>query len=296
MAGALKMESNPRYLVMGATGLLGQALMGELRRRKMTAAGLARQGADIKADITDDAGISALIAELAPGVVINTAALIDVGACEHDPDRAAGINGRAVGVIAKACRISGSKLVQVSTDHFYTGDGRAKHDEAAPVTLLNEYARSKHAGETRAGDNDDALIIRTNFTGWRGLPNAPTFLEWAVGAIRAGEEITAFEDFYTSTLDAESCARAIVDLAENGLSGLVNLGARDVASKKEFLYMLASALGGETSRIRTGSVLGLTPRRAESLGLDSNRAQALIDWELPDTATVIDRLLAAAPA
>ncbi len=296
MAGALKMESNPRYLVIGATGLLGQALMGELRRRKFTSAGLARKGADIAADITDDAGISALIAELSPGIVINIAALIDVGACERDPDRAAGINGHAVGIIAKACRKSESKLVQISTDHFYTGDGSATHDEAAPVTLLNEYARSKHAGETCAGDNDDALIIRTNFTGWRGVPNAPTFLEWAVSAIRAGEEMTAFEDFYTSTLDAPSCARAIVDLAESGLSGLVNLGARDVASKKEFLFMLANALGGDTSHIRTGSVLGLTPRRAESLGLDSSRAQALLDWELPDTATAIDRLLTAEPS
>ena len=75
----------------------------------------------------------------------------------------------------------------VSTDHYWQGDGRLLHAEDAPIQLVNEYARSKHAGERFAlSGSGPSLALRTNIVGVRGWKGRPTFAEWAVGAIRRG--------------------------------------------------------------------------------------------------------------
>ncbi len=63
--------------------------------------------------------------------------------------------------------------MQISTDHYFCGQGDLKHDESAPVTLLNEYARTKYAGEAFALTNPEACVIRTNVVGFRGWEVRP---------------------------------------------------------------------------------------------------------------------------
>lgn len=280
-----------KVLLVGATGMLGQALAAEAGRRGFRVTGLARAGADITLDIAAGEALENAIAGAEPDLIVNAAALVDLAACEADPGRAIAVNGDAPGGMARQAAEIGARFVQVSSDHFFTGDGDALHGEEAKVTLVNEYARSKFAGEGAALTNADALVLRTNVTGFRGRAGQPTFIEWAIAALGAKEEITAFTDYYTSTIDSATFAGLLFDLVGAGATGLLNVASRQASSKEAFLRALAARLGIAAPLISPGSVLGLQPRRAESLGLDVSRAETIVGRRFPSLDEVIDSLV-----
>ena len=275
-----------RILLFGSTGLLGQALIRVASRRGETVVGAARRGADHAVDLSKGEGVRDLIGSIAPDLVVNAAALTNLDACEADPLIAHTINAAAVGAMAEACRERATRLLHVSTDHFFTGDGAQQHDETASVHLVNEYARSKFAGESLAMRAPGALVVRTNFTGMRGWHGLPTFLEWAMNAIERREPMTLFDDFHTSTIDADALAAALLDLVGRDATGLLNVASREVASKKRFVEALAHAMGVRLDWAGTASVRNLAVKRAESLGLDVTRAEALLGYRLPDLPAV----------
>jgi dTDP-4-dehydrorhamnose reductase len=276
-------------LVLGATGLLGQALMAEARVRGLKATGAARSGAEIALDVTDDAGLKNALERIKPTVVINSVVLADFARCEADPGLAMRVNARPAALLAEYCRETDCRLAHVSTDHFFTGDGLALHDERAPVRFVNEYARSKYPGEAFALTYSKTLVVRTNIAGFRGWQKL-TFVEWLMDMIERDEAITLFEDFYCSTMDASTCAKAIFDLLDIGYLGRINVASRTVCSKKTFAEALARAMGRKFTRAQTGSVRQLQPTRAESLGLDVSRAESVLGHRLPDLEEVVSTL------
>jgi dTDP-4-dehydrorhamnose reductase len=281
-----------RFLVLGATGMLGSALVAGGRARGHEVVGAGRSGPDLAVDVTDPAALTAAVADSHADVVVNTVALVSLAGCEDNPALAYAVNARPPALLAEATSHAGSRLVQISTDHFWTGDGSALHAEDAPVRLVNEYARTKFAGEAFALTLPGALVLRTNITGFRGRTGAPTFAEWALGAIEADEALTLFDDFYTSTMACSDFSEAMLDLLDLGARGVVNLASSQVSTKQEFLTALADATGHPLAGATTASVRGLSPARGESLGLDVSHAERLLGRKLPDLAATISTLLA----
>jgi dTDP-4-dehydrorhamnose reductase len=275
--------------------MLGQALMSEASHRGIDARGASRSGPDITVDVQAPDELLAALGRTRPDVVINSAALVDISTCESQPDLAYAVNARAVAVVSEVCLRESIRLVQVSTDHYFVGDGAAVHDEQAQVRLVNEYARSKFAGEAFALRLANALVIRTNITGFRDKPDKPTFVEWAIRAIQEGEQMTLFDDFYTSTMAVSDCATALFDLLDSDATGLFNVASAEVSSKLEFVSALAHALDRPLQDPTVGSVRGLRPQRAESLGLDVSRAESVLGRELPDLETTVHSLVAMRP-
>jgi dTDP-4-dehydrorhamnose reductase len=278
-------------ILFGATGMLGQAIAAEAARRGRTVCRLSRHGPDRAADLGQFESIRPLLDELAPDLVVNAAALADIEACERDPGLALAVNARAVLAMGEHCRDARIPLVQISTDHFFTGNGPAPHGEVAPVALLNEYARSKYLGEGFAGIAPQALVVRTNVTGFRGWPGRPTFAEWAMDALQRRAPLTLFDDYYASTIDAGSFSRALFDLIERGATGTINLAAHTVASKWRFVHRLARMMEIALDWDEAASVQSLAVPRAESLGLDVGKAEALLGYALPDTDQVCRNLV-----
>ena len=277
-------------VILGSTGLLGQAVSRELTSRGYSTRGIARSGAEIDADAGDADSLASILRAEQAELVINCAALTDLSACERDPDLAHRINAGPAQLIAELSEELGYRSVYVSTDHYWQGDGRRLHAEDAPVRLVNEYARSKHAGERFAlSGSGPALAIRTNIVGVRAWKGRPTFAEWAAGAIRRGESLTLFDDFFTSPITAAGLAVAIADLLEIGAEGLLNVAASEATSKLEFVLALAQAMS-KNINYEVGSVSGLEPPRANSLGLDVSRAEGLLRRPLPDADAVTAQL------
>ncbi|HUK60745.1 MAG TPA: sugar nucleotide-binding protein [Stellaceae bacterium] len=278
-------------LLLGAIGMLGQAISAEARRRGLTLVAVSRHGPDRVVDLSDPDGLRALLSSLRPELIVNAAAIASIGACERDRHQAYRVNTAAVAILVEYCRTAAARFVQISTDHFFSGDGAAPHGEGAPVTLLNEYARTKHLAEGFALVAPGALVLRTNVTGLRGRQNVPTFAEWALDALTRRKPLRLFDDFFTSTIDTPSFAAAMFDLIDRRAHGIVNLAARTVASKRTFVHALAHALDIRLDWDEPASVLSLVPPRAESLGLDVTKAERLLGYALPDTERVCHNLV-----
>lgn len=277
-------------LIFGATGMFGRELCTEARRRGYRALGAARRGPEVFVDIADPAALRQSIDDAAPDLIVNAAAIVSHGGCEADPGLAYRINAGAVAVMALAARRLGARFVQVSTDHYFDGDGDAAHPETAPVTLLNEYARSKYAGEAFALTNADALVMRTNITGFRQDGPVVSFIEWIFEALESGAEFNLFPDYFASTMATRQAAPALFDLAEMNVRGVVNVACREVASKQAFVEAVARHAGLDTVRAKVVSVHDQLPGRADSVGLDVGLAERLLGRRLPTLDEVARQL------
>lgn len=277
-------------IVLGASGLLGQALMRELNRRGTKAVGLSR-GTGV--DLARVAQLGSVLDAHAPTLVINAAANTQLEHCEREPEAAWALHARLPGLLAQWAAGTGVPWIQVSTDHYFRGEENLLHDEHAPVTLLNEYARSKHAGEAAALTSPLALVARTNIVGRRGWPGLPSFAEWAVGALRSGQPFAGYTDAWASSLDAGQCAAALLDLADRGARGLLNVASRESISKARFIGELAQALRIDGSHMQAQQRPRTGLARANALGLDVRKAEALLGRKLPRSHEVAAALAVA---
>jgi len=273
--------------------MLGQALCREAKARGYRTIGIARAGADINLDITEDEKLMDAVATTGPDIVINTVAQINLGECEHNPARSYLLNARPASLLTELCRRENLYYIHISTDHYYTRDGDRKHNEDHPVQLLNEYARTKYAGERFALANPDALVLRTNIVGFREGPHSrQTFAEWVMKAVEENAPMTLFADYYTSSISVSQFSRALFDLTAKYPRGLLNLASREVVSKKQFIEAIAQRLGRTLRQARVGTIAeALGPRRAESLGLDVTRAETILDYSLPNVREVVESLV-----
>jgi dTDP-4-dehydrorhamnose reductase len=270
-------------LVLGDTGLLGSAVLSAARGHGLTAWGASRRG-EVRLDIRDQAALSDTVATLRPSLIVNAAALVSIPACEADPGEAWAVNARPAAVLARAARAVGARVVHISTDHYFLGDGKKAHGEDAPVTLVNEYARSKYAAEALALTHADTLVVRTNMIGL-----SASFGAWARDVIERDEAATLFEDSFVSILDIWTLSEAILDLGAGEAAGRLNVGSREVFSKADLVRALAAAMDRTLTRAVSGSVTDTDVPRPDSLGLDVRKAEALLGRRLPTLKAVATR-------
>lgn len=277
-----------KVLVPGGTGLLGEALVQRCQALGHAAIAASRSSNEMPLDIADGRQLAAVLSDVEPDIVINCAAIASIDACEADPSSAYAVNAAAVAELARLSRAQGFKLVHVSTDHYFTGAGRARHDENAPVTLVNEYAKTKYASEEFALAAPHALVVRTAFVG-RSSGHDRGFAEQIYDALRKGEKLTLFEDAYTSLLHRSDVADLTLALVQRDADGVINVASRDVFSKADLIRAFADALGLPL-RAQSGSVAALKIPRAESLGLATGKAEALLGRSMPGFEDTISLL------
>lgn len=283
-------------VVLGSSGLLGQALLRVAAARGWRTLGLSRRslpGTDLAAD-TD---LGPLLDPLAPALVVNAAALTDLAACEADPAAAADLHAHLPARLAEWGRRRCTPWVQVSTDHYWCGPSNRLHGEDAALQPPNVYARSKREGELQALRDPGCLVLRTNIVGLRGWPNQPSFVEWVLAALHRGQPFDAYTDVWASSLEVHQFAAALFDLVECGATGLVHLAARESLSKADFIAALAHATGHDpTLARRVPRPAAAQPPRANAMGLDVARAETFLGRRLPDAGQVIAALAAACAA
>ena len=216
-------------------------------------------------------------------------ALTDVDGCETGTARADGLNRKAVASIVSALP-EDARLVQVSTDQVYAGDAAPyAEDDIGPI---NEYGRSKLAGEVEAMRFPGALVLRLNFFGPSRTPGRSSLSDWMIETLAAGTPMTLFEDSLFSPLHLETAARVTVDAARRGLTGIYNLGSRDGASKADFGLAIAQHLSLDAGQARIGQSAD-TPgrvRRPKDMRMDVSRIEAALGYPMPTLRSEIQRL------
>ena len=274
-----------RWLILGATGLLGPAFVKAVKARDETAITAARSNADVTINIADLDALRRMLDTQSPDGVINCAANIYVDKCEDDPASAYLTNARPLSILADWSRLQAKPLLQVSTDHYFTTGGDSLHDESAPVHLVNEYARSKYLAEHLALTSPYAIVLRTNIVG-----ATKGHGKWELDSLKTRAPMALFMDFYASPIHVDAMAKNSLELADIRAAGVFNMSARNTASKGEFIYKVANHMAIEPDWVVEGSGQSLTTPRAMCLGLDVSKAESVLGRPLPtlhDTAKAL---------
>lgn len=278
-----------KLCILGITGMLGQALAKEAFKRNIEISGVARSNADVNFDITDDKALTEFMEANDFDIVINTCAIVNHSLCDSDSALAYQVNARPSSLLSRLAQKLKFKYIYVSTDGYFSGDADKKHDENANVVLLNEYARTKFAGEMFTLTNPDSLVVRTNIVGYKNS-SQPTFVEWIVNSIKNNERLTLFNDYFTSSISVAQFSKALFDLLELNPSGIINLASSEVFSKAKFIESFSKAVSLSMKTHIYGSVSTLQSKRPDSLGLDVSKAENLLGYKLPGLEDVISQL------
>lgn len=155
-----------RYLITGASGMLGRDLQEALADRDVTPLG------HHDLDVTDPRAVRAAVA--GHDVVINAAAYTKVDDAEEHEENAYAVNALGAGNLAAAAAQVGARLVQVSTDYVFNGAATEPYAEDAAYDPISAYGRTKAAGERLAiaAHPDGTYVVRT---AWLYGAHGPNF-------------------------------------------------------------------------------------------------------------------------
>lgn len=272
-----------RLLITGGSGLLGLTWALTMRQewdviriehtRRLQVSGTK----SVEIDLLDPAAIQSGIKAVDPSLVVHTAGLTNVEACEADPDLAMSLNKEAAGNIAEACAGLDIPLVAISTDHLF-GQYPGPYAEAAALTPMNIYAKSKAAGERAVLDAfPNALIARTNFFGW-GPSFKPSFSDVILSTLREGRSLSLFDDVAFSPIINGRLVEIAHRLIDQGASGIFNLVGDEAVTKYEFGYRLAAHFGLSTELISIGKLSHKTGlvTRPHDMVLDASKLRAAL--------------------
>jgi dTDP-4-dehydrorhamnose reductase len=197
----------------------------------------------LSCDLTDSDAVGRAMTAARPEVVVHTASMTEVDACERSPDAAWAANTVAAANVARHARASSAHLVHVSTDYVFDGqDG--PYDEEARPNPSGVYARTKWLGEEAvrllAGS---WAIARTAVVYGYPPSQRPNFGSWLLGTLREGKTARLFVDQYVSPSLALNVAEQLAELVERRLSGFWNIAGAEVVNRMQFGEALADVFG-----------------------------------------------------
>jgi nucleoside-diphosphate-sugar epimerase len=138
-----------RVLVTGVKGQLGHDVMDEL-----AAKGIEGIGVDVEEmDITDAAACEKVITEAKPDAVIHCAAYTAVDAAEENVELCRKVNAEGTRNIAKVCKALDIKMMYISTDYVFNGEGLRPWEPDDHREPLNVYGLTKYEGEIAVEQN-----------------------------------------------------------------------------------------------------------------------------------------------
>jgi dTDP-4-dehydrorhamnose reductase len=267
------------WLVTGVSGQLGSVLLRQLVEASAPVVGVASPsgplpsfGEAVRVDIANEGALEELVTRVRPRYVIHAAAISAVAVAYAEPERVRWVNVVATSRLCAASSRVGARVVYVSTDMVFDGEG-APYDERAVPSPLSEYGRSKLAGEQAALAAGGALVARMPLMyGVPAVPRSTTFVEQA-RALGQGRPLRLFHDEFRTPLWLEDAATSLVLAARSDLAGTVHVGGPERLSRLEMGVLLARALGVHDPEIESISRLDVaSPEpRARDLSLISRR-------------------------
>lgn len=205
-----------KVLVTGVKGQLGFDVVNELEKR-----GHETIGVDIdEMDITDEASVKRVIAKAEPDAVIHCAAWTAVDAAEEEENRQKVMEVNATGTkyIAEACKEHDCKMVYISTDYVFDGQGMKPwepEDECAPQ---NVYGQSKYEGEKAVQSLlDKYYIVRI---AWVFGINGKNFIRTMLNLGKSHDRLTVVSDQIGTPTYTYDLARLLADMAETDKYGV----------------------------------------------------------------------------
>lgn len=209
-------------MVVGAGGMLGQAVVAACERRGHEVSALARA----QLDISDGPAIDRAVQGFRPDAIINCAAWSDVDGAEDDERGAMRINDEGAGMLAASAAEVGACVVYPSSDYVFDGTKRTPYLESDMTGPIGAYGRSKLSGETSvAVSNRRHFIVRTSWLYGHGGKN---FIETMLRIGQEQQEVLVVSDQRgcpTSCVDLAAVLAAMIETEDYGIHHVTGSGA-----------------------------------------------------------------------
>jgi dTDP-4-dehydrorhamnose reductase len=206
-----------KALIIGAKGMLGQAMVAEAEKRGIDYLGVTHN----QLDITDVITVRDLIKSYRPDAVLNCAAYTNVDEAESQPELAMKVNGIGPRNLALACAENGSILLHISTDYIFDGEKERAYEIWDKPNPINVYGGTKLSGENYIRSiMTHYLIIRTSWLFGHGGRN---FVSTMLDLAKRGDTIRVINDQKGCPTYTVDLAKTCLDLLDRKLFGIYHV-------------------------------------------------------------------------
>lgn len=218
-----------KFFVTGVNGQLGHDVMNELAKRGYEGVGSDIQPAYsgvadgsavtsmpyVQLDITDKQAVEKIITEVNPDAVIHCAAWTAVDMAEDDDkvEEVRAVNAGGTQNIADACKEIGCKMLYLSTDYVFDGQGTEPwQPDCKDYKPLNVYAQTKLEGELAVSSTlEKYFIVRI---AWVFGLNGKNFIKTMINVGKTHDEVRVVNDQIGTPTYTYDLARLLVDMCE----------------------------------------------------------------------------------
>lgn len=223
-----------KIFVTGVAGQLGHDVMNELKKRGYDGVGSdvapAYTGIQdgsavtempyISLDITDKAAVEKVLKEVQPDVVIHCAAWTAVDMAEDDDkvEKVRAVNATGTENIALVCKELNCKMVYISTDYVFDGQGETPWDpDCKEYKPMNVYGQTKLEGELAVSRNlDKYFIVRI---AWVFGVNGKNFIKTMLNVGKTHDTVRVVNDQIGTPTYTYDLARLLIDMIETDKYG-----------------------------------------------------------------------------
>lgn len=248
-----------RVLVTGVKGQLGYDVMNELAKR-----GIEGVGVDIEEmDITDAASVDKVITEANVDAVIHCAAYTAVDAAENNAELCRKVNAEGTENIAKVCKKLDIKMIYISTDYVFDGQGTRPWQPDDERNPLNVYGQTKYEGELAVENNlDKYFIVRI---AWVFGVNGKNFIKTMLRVGGANGKVSVVDDQIGSPTYTYDLAILLVDMVLTEKYGRYHATNEGLCSWYEFACEIFKQAGMdvEVTPVSTEEYLKAYPTQAK---------------------------------
>jgi len=268
-----------KVLVTGVKGQLGYDVV-----KRLNVLGIENIGVDrTDFDITDKEQTEAYILNCKPDAVVHCAAYTAVDKAEEDQDLCYAINVDGTRYIVEACKKINAKMVYISTDYVFDGEGTEAQEEDKTTEPIDYYGYSKEQGELVVKELlEKYFIIRTS---WVYGKNGNNFVKTMLKLGQTKDEISVVNDQFGAPTYTPDLAVLICDMLQTTKYGTYHGVNEGYCSWYEFAVEIFKQVDINikvnsipTSEYPTRAKRPLNSRLSKEM-LDKNGFDRLPEWK-----------------
>jgi dTDP-4-dehydrorhamnose reductase len=272
-----------KVMILGATGLLGQALMREWTGDEVEGFGVE----DV--DIRNARKVREVATTSQPEWVVLTAAYTDVDGCESNRELAFSVNRDGAVNVAQEAKRVGAKLMFLSSDYVFDGKKTSPYEVDDPRNPQSVYGRTKAEAEVRLLEIvSGCCVLRTS---WLFGPGGKCFPDTILKAAATRPALDVVDDQSGCPTYSVDLARAIIQLCHKAATGIVHVTNAGDCSWFQFASEIVQRAGLSTQVRPTSTQQMARPAPRPAYSVLSAKSRQGYGLEMPDWHDALGRYL-----
>ena len=233
----------------------------------------------IQLDLSQQQDIKSLLDNTKPDIIIHTTAVSKPDFCEKNRNLAKLINVDATERLAYWAKENGTRFIFTSSDMVFDGK-KGSYAEDDKVIPTSYYAETKVLCEQKITElHFNSVIVRVAWTYGFGITRNDAFFEKMVSAIKNNEPIRLFVDQFRTPIFVNNLAEAILELAENDYTGIINLSGGQRISRWDFGLLTCKILALSINNLKPGSMFNFpgAASRPQDISMKNDLAKKFLN-------------------